>query len=274
MAVMPPKVGRFATKSKAAARPKTAAKQKAAATTPMKRKSKKTQDSPARSASASRADSPPAKQRSPASEPEEDTCGASSSSAAAASSSGHFVAEGGNLELAVYEVDDSSKCSMCEKEIKDNDYVVQSRRGTSVFKKCGNCNRLQNRVQRTLMQRGDLKDRWAVMSRDQRKHFFQERHAAMGSDVALRIKQTTAHTFSSSQEIGFGTQGDWMDNEDLDKLYKDKPDQLRAIKANSKKMKCPFRGVELIEHITYNSLMNDKQKTTSTGPSPCSRTAH
>jgi hypothetical protein len=257
---MPPKVGRFASKSKAAARPKAAAKQKAAATTPRKRKSKKTQDSPAGSASASRADSPPAKQRSPASDTEQEVGGASSSSAAAASSSGHFVAEGGSLELAVYEVDDSSNCSMCEKHIKDNDYVVMSRRGTSEFKKCGPCNRLQNRVQRTLMQRGDLKDRWSVMNREQRKHFFQEHHAAMGSDVALRITQSTTHTFSSSQQAGFATKGDWMDTADLDKLYEGKPDQLKSIKENCKKMLCPLRGVELLQHITYNSMTNDQQK--------------
>jgi hypothetical protein len=188
--------------------------------------------------------------------------GSHSSVGAACSSLGHYSADNEALGLAVYEVDDESKCSMCDKDITDKDYVVQSSRGNSVFKKCGTCNRLQGRVQRTLQKRGDLKDRWGVMSRDQRKAFVQQHHAAMGEDLVMQITQTTKHTFSSSQEIGFATKGDWMDDEDLDELYKDKPEQLMAIKANSKKMLCPFRGVELHEHITYNSVTNDKQAST------------
>ncbi len=66
-----------------------------------------------------------------------------------------------------------------------------SRSGDKVFKKCGDCNRLQSRVQRTLQKRGDLKDRWGVMSRDQRQQFFKEHHAAMGQDLTMLITQTT-----------------------------------------------------------------------------------
>ena len=86
-----------------------AAMPKAKATTPMKRKTGKSEGSPA-----GPSDSPPAKQRSPASDAE-DHQGSSSSGAAASSSSGHFVATGNDLVLAVYEVDDSTKCTMCEK---------------------------------------------------------------------------------------------------------------------------------------------------------------
>jgi hypothetical protein len=82
----------------------------------------------------------------------------------------------------------------------------------------------------------------------------------MGSDVALRITQSTTHTFSSSQQAGFATKGDWMDTADLEKLYQDKPDQLKSIQDNCKKMQCPLRGVELFQHITYNSMTNDQQK--------------
>jgi hypothetical protein len=231
-----------------------AAMPKAKATTPMKRKTGKSEGSPA-----GPSDSPPAKQRSPASDAG-DHQGASSSGAAASSSSGHFVAPGNDLVLAVYEVDDSTKCTMCEKTIGNKDCVVVSRSGDKVFKKCGDCNRLQGRVQRTLQKRGDLKDRWGVMSREQRKQFFLEHHAAMGQDLVLQITQTTQNMYSSSQKIGFATRGDWMDVADLEKVYKDKPDQFDAIMANSKKMLCPFRGVELVEHITYNSRTDDQQQ--------------
>jgi hypothetical protein len=212
----------------------------------MKRKSSKSPESPL------------ARQNSPASE--KDDVAASSGGAAASSSSGDLAAPVDNLGLAVYVVDDSAKCMLCEKELNDTDYVVASRHGDTVYKRCTDCNRLQSRVQRTLQKRGDLKDRWGVMTRDQRKHFFKEHHAAMGSDVAMHITQITAHTFSSSQESGFASTGAWMDIDDLDELYKDKPDQLASIKATAKKMTCPFRGVELVEHITYNSVTNERQK--------------
>jgi hypothetical protein len=110
-----------------------------------------------------------------------------------------------------------------------------------------------------LQKRGDLKDRWGMMTKDQRKTFFLQHHASMGQDLLMKITQTTSHTFSSSQETGFAAKGDWMDEIDLDKMYVDKPEQLVAIKANSKKMVCPFRGVDLYEHITYNSMSNDTQ---------------
>ncbi len=142
----------------------------------------------------------------------------------------------------------SARC--VKKTIGNKDCVVVSRSGDKVFKKCGDCNRLQSRAQRTLQKRGDLKDRWGVMSREQRKQFFLEHHAAMGQNLVLQITQTTQNMYSSSQKIGFATRGDWMDGADLEKVYKDKPDQFDAIMANSKKMLCPFRGVQLVEHIT------------------------
>ena len=254
-----PKLCKMAMKTMAA-KPRVAAKAKAAGVTPMKRKMVK-KAALSSVAPSSQPGSPPAGQKSPASDAESHL-GSHASVGASCSSLGHYSKDIEALGLAVYEVDDSSKCSMCDKAITDTDYVVLSSRGNSVFKKCGMCNRLQSRVQRTLQKRGDLKDRWGVMSRDQRKAFFQQHHSAMGEDLVMQITQTTKHTFSSSQEIGFATKGDWMDDEDLEKLYKDKPEQLMAIKANSKKMLCPLRGVELHEHITYNSLTNDKQAST------------
>jgi hypothetical protein len=204
--------------------------------------------------------SPPARQQSPASQQEEDEVPATGG---ASSSSGHFIASGTEQSLVVCEVEDDTKCTMCDKNITDGDYVVLSSYGSNVYKKCGNCNRLQSRVQRSLQKRGDLKDRWGMMSKDERKAFFIQHHASMGQDLVLKITQTTEHSFSSSQETGFAAKGDWMDEIDLDKMYKDKPDQLLAIKANSKKMLCPFRGVDLYEHITYASMSNDTQASKS-----------
>ena len=231
---------------------------KAKATTPMKKKILKEKCSPGQSllSSFGSSQSPPAKQPSPASQQEEDAARATEG---ASSSSSHFIASGTQQDLVVCEVDDDTKCTMCDKVISDKDYVVLNSWGTNQYKKCGNCNRLQSRVQRSLSKRGDLKDRWGMMNKDQRKAFFIEHHASMGSDLVLKITQTTAHSFSSSQETGFAAKGDWMDEVDLDKMYKDKPEQLVAIKANSKKMLCPFRGVDLYEHITYASMSNDTQ---------------
>jgi hypothetical protein len=253
-----PKLGRMAMKTTVPKAKKTA-KPKPAATTPMKRQRVvKEKRSPGQSVldRFGTSQSPPARQQSPASQQEEDEVPATGS---ASSSSGHFIASGTQQDLVVCEVEDASKCSMCEKNITDQDFVILNQSGCNVYKKCGNCNRLQGRVQRSLQKRGDLKDRWGMMTKDERKTFFLAHHASMGPDLVLKISQTTAHSFSSSQETGFAAKGDWMDEADLDKMYHDKPEQLVAIKASSKKMLCPFRGVDLYEHITYASMSNDTQ---------------
>ena len=45
----------------------------------------------------------------------------------------------------------------------------------------------------------------------------------------------------------FGMDGNFLDKEDMDDKYKNKPEQLDNIHKNARKLSCPTRGVELWE---------------------------
>jgi hypothetical protein len=248
------KLGKMAMKA-AVPKAKKIAKTTVAATTPKKKILKEKCSSAQSLLDRFATQSVPAGQPSPANRDEEDEAPAPGG----ASSSGLVIASGTEQSLVVHEVEDDTKCNMCDKDITGNDYVVLSSWGSKVYKKCGTCNRLQSRVRRSLQKRGDLKDRWGMMSKDERKAFFIQHHASMGQDLVMNITESTEHSFVRSQETGFATTGDWMDEVDLGEMYKNKPEQLLAIKETSKKMLCPFRGVDLYEHITYASMSKDTE---------------
>ena len=73
--------------------------------------------------------------------------------------------------------------------------------------------------------------------------------------------------------------GDFLDKEDLENMYGDKPDELAGIYANARKIHCRVRCVDLWEHLRWRGqnsnarlrLYAPKRKPTWTSDKPLAK---
>jgi hypothetical protein len=75
--------------------------------------------------------------------------------------------------------------------------------------------------------------------------------------LAITEKITRTYAALSTSEVG--TNDQWIDAEDLEELYKNKPQQLANIKNNAKRLECQVRGTTLFAVPTYISKKMDMQ---------------
>ena len=148
-------------------------------------------------------------------------------------------------------------CSMCGQRC-DHYVVVRKATGSSPdVLRCNSCNALQSRVTRALGTTG-LTDKWAAMSKADKKAFFQTSHELAGEDLKAAIKTVITNTFVDTKTSSFNVDSDWLDEEDLTKAFDQKPEQLAHIKANASTMFCPVRGVKFYEVPKYTTRRSDK----------------
>jgi hypothetical protein len=147
------------------------------------------------------------------------------------------------------------RCYNCASLIYGLDFVKQ---GT--YFKCGNCNRLASRIQRTLSKQHELKDSWNSLGKEEKKEFFRTNHEAMGTTLALAINESIKNSFRQTSRSTFEAEGSWHDETDVCEMFKSKPAQLDAVLKFAKTLQCPIRNVQLFEVLSYKSKAADEQE--------------
>lgn len=149
-------------------------------------------------------------------------------------------------------------CTLCAQPATE--YVVQKKPqgGKPGVYKCVPCNRLNTRTS-VMLDKLNMKEQWCALPKDKKVSFFQAAHAYAGEQLKAEITQTVERFFRQSQSTAFEGNGVWVDEDDLNDRFKNKPDQLKSIKERANTMDDPVRGVKLYEVIEYKSQL--KQQT-------------
>lgn len=144
-------------------------------------------------------------------------------------------------------------CSTCRKPISGENSVVVARAvgKTPSSMRCKACHNLKSRINRVLSHYGTLAKDWTNVSENEKKEFYQKYKEMAGQDLLTRLQETVTEHKKTSSAVSFEGTGDYIDEIDLDEKYKNKPDQLAAIKANTRTYFCSVRQVQLNEDVKY-----------------------
>ena len=144
-------------------------------------------------------------------------------------------------------------CSTCRKLVSETNAVVVARAvgKTSNSLRCKACHNLKSRINRLLSHYGSLAEDWTKVTENERKEFYQKYKELAGSDLLTRLQETVTESKRTNSAVSFEGTGDFLDEIDLEEKYKNKPDQLTAIKANTRTYFCPIRQVQLFEDVKY-----------------------
>ena len=100
------------------------------------------------------------------------------------------------------------------------------------------------------------------MTGEEKKVWYRSHADFVGLDLGGALTSLVKINMQEEEQEGFHTAGEWLDEEDLNKKYKDKPDQLAAIKAKARTLKHPTRDVTLFEDLTFTANASVGQKRT------------
>ena len=96
-------------------------------------------------------------------------------------------------------------------------------------------------------------DKFSNFDKDKRQKFFRTSHDLMGAQLVAKIEQVVEEDSVSTIKMKLTGTGDWMDSPELAKKYKDKPQQLAAVRKNCRKWQDDQREVKLYEDMKYAS---------------------
>lgn len=144
------------------------------------------------------------------------------------------------------------KCSLCSAEIGFADALrVNKVRKTPTYR-CKCCNKLASRLQR-------CSNRPSWKSKEEKERFFNDHNNDSNETLKKHLETLTVETDKESLKKQFAQKSAWLDEADLQKKYKDKPDQLQAVKQNATTMEHPTRKVTLYEDIEF--VANNEETT-------------
>ena len=156
------------------------------------------------------------------------------------------------------------KCVSCTRDLavdKDGNVqdAVQKNRGRCTEKGgaavwvCLRCNRLSARVYKITAANKELSTSFGKLTREARQDFFLQNADLLGTDLRKAITNTVSVSYTDEQIDGFLANGKWLDEEDLDEKYKNKPAQLAEIKKRARTFVHPTRQVKLYEDLDFDS---------------------
>ena len=164
-------------------------------------------------------------------------------------------------------------CIQCDAEIVFDDKGLPTnavcKNSTRVSQKgappkfsCFNCNRLCGRIYHFQAKDASLKGCFCGMSGEEKKIWCRTHADFVGVDLGGALTSLVAIKMSEEEQEDFVATGEWIDEEDLNQKYKDKPDQLAAIQAKARTLKHPTRDVTLFEDLTFTATAPVGQKRT------------
>lgn len=125
--------------------------------------------------------------------------------------------------------------------------------------RCRKCHALKARIDRVISKRGALVEDWNQVSDEAKRKFYADCEATAGPDLVLKMQETIVHYTRKSSAVKFTGTGLFLDEEDLCAKYATKPNQLMAIKENSRQLLCPIRNVVLFEDVSFSAETLDEE---------------
>ena len=102
----------------------------------------------------------------------------------------------------------------------------------------------------------------ATSRTSKQKAAFRERHRdKLSEDIAASLSVIVEEGWEAYQTNEFGMDGNFLDKEDMDLKYKNKPEQLENIYKNARTITCPTRGVQLWEDPNWSSSAKNGSRT-------------
>ena len=127
--------------------------------------------------------------------------------------------------------------------------------------KCNPCNSLKSRLHRACLVGFDAKGAFSNFSKTQKQEWFRKNHDTLGTDIPATFNEVVKHTQAKESRNAFIGNGDFMDLEDLEIKYKNKPKQLAAIVRNARSFYCDIRETMLYEDVKYTAVVADEDST-------------
>ena len=129
--------------------------------------------------------------------------------------------------------------------------------------RCKPCNTLYNRVLNTkyLMGRGSI-GVWDDMEKEKRNEFIMSAQDLKGKALKAKLQTYLSQELESKVTISVIGTGEFKDSPDLQKKYRDKPEQLKNLKESTRTFVCPNRKCTLYEDMAYRAVFTDEQTLT------------
>ena len=124
-------------------------------------------------------------------------------------------------------------CSLCGLEVDAGDIVDGCR--------CRQCNALRIRLYRKASQ--TEKSHFAKLNKPKTEEFYQNHHDKFKGDLAIALTTVIKDVVTVSEETGFKGAGHFMDKEDMEEKYKNKPGRADTIMKNCEQYYCDQANV-------------------------------
>ena len=128
--------------------------------------------------------------------------------------------------------------------------------------RCRKCHNLRARIDRVTAKRGELAEDWTAVSETEKQKFFKECSDLAGNELLMKMQETIVHSSVKTSSVKFTGTGTFMDETDLNAKYAGKPQQLEAIKQNTRRLMCPIRRVVMFEDVSFTSATEDQETRT------------
>ncbi len=164
----------------------------------------------------------------------------------------------------------ATKCIKCLKDMVDDSELNKGR--------CKPCMATIARICRMVAKAkenndAELVNSWESFNKDKtiaKDQFYTAAKDTFGDDTAKLLTETMREHVSAENEVKLVGTGEFLDLQDLNARYKDKPLRLAAILRNARRFTCPVAEVELIEDMKYESTTSIANKRTLEVIAQCS----
>ena len=127
------------------------------------------------------------------------------------------------------------------KKLRPHDPV----KGLTQQMQCNDCNGIKNRIQYLTRKTPSLRGALKPLSPEERKDWMAKNSKLVGEDLAKMMHQTCVQSSLTKQSAEFKVDGQFVDFDEAEKQFKDKPEQWESIKLQAQTHRCPVRGVDM-----------------------------
>jgi len=147
-------------------------------------------------------------------------------------------------------------CTLCGLEKDEKDFVDPCR--------CRQCNALRIRLYRKASQ--TEKSHFAKLNKPNTEEFYQNHHDKFRGDLSIALTTAIKDVVTVSEETGFKGAGHYLDKEDMEEKYKNKPGRAATIMKNCEQYYCEQAECKMFKDMDYTTIdfAGSKRDVTST----------
>eukprot|EP00973_Karenia_brevis_P090450 12402658-Karenia_brevis.AAC.1 len=124
---------------------------------------------------------------------------------------------------------------------------------------CKVCNALKSRCKDVITKRGLFSFGFEKLTTEKRVAFMRNNAHSYQNALCVAMQEVVQELTREVSCVAFEGTGQWLDDADLEKKYRDKPEQYQAIKENTRIFIDPIRKVPLYEDMAYTTKTSDME---------------